>query len=100
MLVISSFLQGLSVCEGQNISITCPIGYTIAIQNGWYGRQDTVTCSSNAMSNTNCYLDITSTLQNSFNGKNQNSVVLSNGYTENDPCYGTYKYARGSYSTL
>ena len=72
--------------------------YNIFIQNVWYGQQDTVTCVTSAMSNTNCYLDITSTLQNSFNGRNQNSVVLSNNFTGNDPCGGTFKCGRISYS--
>ena len=57
-LVYTSYLQGLSVNEGQSINIQCPIGYTISILNGWYGRQDAVTFLSIAMLNTNCYLDI------------------------------------------
>jgi hypothetical protein len=99
-LVYTSYLQGLSVNEGQSITIQCPFGYTISILNGWYGRQDAVTFLSIAMLNTNCYLDITSTLQNSFNGQIQNSVNLSNSYTGNDPCPGTKKYAIISYSKL
>ena len=86
------------MCEGANIKIKCNRGYFISNISGWYGRKDSVSCTPTKTFPSNCNLDITQILINSFTGKNQYTVKLSNAYTGKNPCRNIQKYALISYS--
>eukprot|EP00301_Raphidiophrys_heterophryoidea_P004732 c12036_g2_i1.p1 GENE.c12036_g2_i1~~c12036_g2_i1.p1 ORF type:complete len:511 (+),score=136.14 c12036_g2_i1:1-1533(+) len=80
------------VCEGYTLSLTCPMGTSIAISSAFYGRLDKVTCVSTSMSSTTCNASgALSYVQNECNSKNECSVSASSTVLGN-PCEGTYKY--------
>ena len=85
------------VCEGNLLEIKCPKNQIITIKDAWYGRNDTSNCPDCANCNTNCYRNITKKLEDIFNGKNTNSTTINNNLA-GDPCGGTYKYSKITYT--
>ena len=107
--VQSSFLSAIAlktitVCENYPLVIQCPVGQSINIISGFYGRSDTETCMIEypgcVNCDTTCSFDITSQLINSFNMKNNFEIIISNDYAGTDPCGGTYKYSIISYTCI
>ena len=88
-LTTSSNNNRVIACEGQSLTLQCPVGQNLNIIKVNYGRTDSSTCGS--WSNTNCLLDQTNYFITQCNNKNQCTVVATNSVF-GDPCRNTGKY--------
>ncbi|XP_069140448.1 polycystin-1-like protein 2 isoform X2 [Argopecten irradians] len=92
--------ENLVFCEHETISIECPAGEIINIKEAFYGRENDVTCTGpgTTVKTIACSSDVAlEKYKEICHDKNSCSLQASNSVT-GDPCGGTSKYARVSYT--
>ncbi|XP_069140172.1 uncharacterized protein [Argopecten irradians] len=92
--------ENLVFCEHETISIECPAGEMINIKEAFYGRENDVTCTGpgRPVKTIACRSDVAlEKYKEICHDKNSCSLQASNSVT-GDPCGGTFKYARVSYT--
>uniref|UniRef100_H2ZPP7 SUEL-type lectin domain-containing protein n=1 Tax=Ciona savignyi TaxID=51511 RepID=H2ZPP7_CIOSA len=95
--IYSSHAENQIICEGQTISIECPVGYAINIQKASYGRTDTSTCPHTSIQTSNCAAGGSHAIINDVCHGQQSCSLSANNSVFGDPCYGTYKYVNVKY---
>jgi len=91
-----------TVCEHKTLQIGCPAGKLISIENAFYGRSERSTCNvgSKWMTNTRCSSrGASDRVEKLCNGEQNCKVIASNSFF-GDPCVGTYKYMRLSWTCV
>ncbi len=94
--------SAVAACEGTQFAASCPSGQLVnQITYVLYGRSDTSTCVHSAMSNTGCAASsstILSIVQNACLNKASCAIDVNNANMGGDPCGGTYKYLKVTYT--
>eukprot|EP00955_Chlamydomonas_euryale_P091923 364662-Chlamydomonas_euryale.AAC.5 len=93
-------------CEGSSLMLACTNGQLVnAITSAFYGRDDTTTCpipgNPGASSYTGCAADgstVKAIVEGRCLGKTSCDVPVNNGDMGGDPCGGTGKYLRVTYT--
>jgi hypothetical protein len=92
----------MNVCENGVYSMICPAGQVISIRSVFYGRSDVAICGHVPIEhrlNTHCTSDSAlHVVQALCNNQQACEVPLHNSVLGGDPCPGTFKYARFTYS--
>ncbi|KAK3094143.1 hypothetical protein FSP39_024663, partial [Pinctada imbricata] len=88
-------------CEGTSLTITCPSGSRVHIQEANYGRTGPSSddpCGRPEDSNQNCREpDSLSIVRNECEGQQTCTVAVNSGTFGGDPCPGTFKYLQVEY---
>ena len=91
-------LQGLK-CQGSKLTLECPNNYRIHATSAFFGRQDEVTCSDQAVILTNnCSSSSALGVVSQLCEAKSNCDVYAVTSLLGDPCAGTYKYLEVSYT--
>ena len=99
----TSLFYSLSVCEWNNITISCEIGTAIKVINGFFGRTSLDICPTGYNhSPIDCFFNATKVFANYFNGLQLATHELSYLWfgKQNDPCPWIGKYATIDYKCI
>ena len=93
-------------CENGISMLTCPAPLTISVLDAFYGRDDMTTCpgrfgvGSPQLADDTCTSDATALYGAMCDGDPTCMVAVTNGNLGGDPCGGTYKFARVTYTCV
>jgi hypothetical protein len=92
-------------CESSTLALSCASGTIASIATAFYGRDDTTTCPMagnwGVSQYTGCAANaatVRSVVEGRCLGQASCTVPATNGDMGGDPCGGTYKYLRVSYT--
>ncbi|XP_021369797.1 uncharacterized protein LOC110460910 isoform X2 [Mizuhopecten yessoensis] len=90
----------LVICEDDTETMECPVGHVVDIQDAFYGREERLTCSdtNRLLTDTSCSSPVALDKYKEMCDNKTSCTVTASSSVTGDPCQGTYKYARITYT--